>query len=123
MESTWAVPLLIFILLKQVVIPLETACRLGLPVVDVDGMGRAFLEFQMTSFYLDGINALTFIIADEKLNTVLVDAIDSHQAEEFARVVTLKKGGAADFCRFTYCIYTGKKLRYKRHNEFYAAYR
>ncbi|WP_235667584.1 DUF917 family protein [Candidatus Williamhamiltonella defendens] len=108
--------MLAFILLKQVVIPLETAYRLGLPVVDVDGMGRAFLELQMTTFYLDRINALTFIIADKKLNTVLVDAMDRHQAEEFARVVTVKKGGASDFCRFTYCIYTGKKLRYKRHN-------
>ncbi|ASV32915.1 DUF917 family protein [Candidatus Hamiltonella defensa] len=78
-------------------LPLATACRLGLPVVDVDGMGRAFPEFQMTTFYLDGINVSTFIIADEKLNTVLVDAIDSHQAEKFARAVTVKMGGAAIF--------------------------
>ncbi|WP_290606799.1 DUF917 domain-containing protein [Arsenophonus sp. ENCA] len=45
-------------------LPLTTACRLGLPVVDVDGMGRAFPQFHITTFYLDNINASPFVVID-----------------------------------------------------------
>lgn len=81
-------------------LPLATACHLGLPVLDVDGMGRAFPQFQMTTFYLDDINASPFIVVDEKLNTVLVDARDAYQSETFARAVTVKMGGAAIFAAY-----------------------
>lgn len=81
-------------------LPLATACYLGLPVVDVDGMGRAFPEFHMTTFHLDNINASPFVIADEKLNTVLIDSIDSYQTEIFARSVAIKMGGAAIFAGY-----------------------
>src|SRR5699024_3518400 len=37
-------------------IPLALAAQTGLPVVDADGMGRAFPELQMVTFYLDDIN-------------------------------------------------------------------
>lgn len=87
-------------------LPLATACRLGLPVldvdvdVDVDGMVRAFPQFHMTTFYLDNINASPFIVVDEKLNTVLIDAIDGYQSETFARATTVKMGGAAIFAAY-----------------------
>lgn len=81
-------------------LPLTTACRLGFPVVDVDGMGRAFPQFQMTTFYLDGINASPFVVVDENRNTVTSNTIDSYQAEVFARTVTEKMGGAAIFAGY-----------------------
>lgn len=81
-------------------LPLATACHLGLPVVDVDGMGRAFPQFHMTTFHLDKINASPFVVVDEKLNTVLVNTIDSYQAEILARAVTVKMGGAAIFAAY-----------------------
>ena len=34
--------------------PMTTAAKLGLPVVDADGMGRAFPEVQMTTFFIHG---------------------------------------------------------------------
>ncbi|HGJ5856289.1 DUF917 domain-containing protein [Arsenophonus nasoniae] len=81
-------------------LPLTTACLLGLPVVDVDGMGRAFPQFHMTTFYLDKINASPFVVIDEKLNTVMVDATDSYQSEIFIRTITDKMGGAAIFAGY-----------------------
>jgi DUF917 family protein len=78
-------------------LPLTTACSLGLPVVDMDGMGRAFPEFHMTTFYLDNINSSPFVVVDEKLNTVIINAVDSRESEILSRTVTAKMGGAAIF--------------------------
>src|SRR5699024_8009063 len=36
-------------------IPMAVAGALGIPVIDADGMGRAFPELQMTSFYIGGV--------------------------------------------------------------------
>ncbi|RMP62320.1 hypothetical protein ALQ18_01192 [Pseudomonas marginalis pv. marginalis] len=81
-------------------LPLATAARLGLPVVDMDGMGRAFPEFQMTTFHLDGVNASPFVVVDEKLNSVLVEADDGLRTERFARAVCARMGGAAIFAGY-----------------------
>ncbi|MET3288338.1 UNVERIFIED_CONTAM: DUF917 family protein [Brevibacillus sp. OAP136] len=76
-------------------LPLALAAKLGLPVVDVDGMGRAFPELQMTTFYLDGISATPMVLADEKGNITLMDTIDNTWTERIARSVTVQKGGSA----------------------------
>lgn len=75
-------------------LPLALAARLGLPVVDVDGMGRAFPELQMVTFYLDGISASPMVIADEKGNSTLLNTIDNIWAERIARTATIQKGGS-----------------------------
>lgn len=38
-------------------LPIAAAARLGLPMVDVDGMGRAFPEIQMVTFTIGGVSA------------------------------------------------------------------
>ncbi|WP_074012662.1 DUF917 domain-containing protein [Candidatus Sodalis sp. SoCistrobi] len=81
-------------------LPLASACILGLPVADVDAMGRAFPEFHMTTFYLDGINASPFAVVDEHANAALVEAQDSLKAEKLARAVAVKMGGAAAFAGY-----------------------
>lgn len=75
-------------------LPLALAARLGLPVVDVDGMGRAFPELQMVTFYLDGVSATPMVIADEKGNHTLLNTIDNIWAERIARNATIQKGGS-----------------------------
>ncbi|MDQ0162860.1 DUF917 domain-containing protein [Bacillus alveayuensis] len=75
-------------------LPLALAARLGLPVVDVDGMGRAFPELQMVTFYLDGISATPMVLADEKGNSTLLNTIDNVWAERIARSATIQKGGS-----------------------------
>ena len=53
--------------------PLVAAAQLGLPVVDGDGMGRAFPELQMVLPTLSGIAATPMSIADEKGNVGVLD--------------------------------------------------
>ncbi|UTR11945.1 DUF917 domain-containing protein [Evansella sp. LMS18] len=89
-------------------LPLALAARLGLPVVDVDGMGRAFPELQMVTFYLDGISATPMVIADEKGNTSLLNTIDNHWAERIARNATIQKGGSVMMAIYPM---TGKNLK------------
>ena len=38
-------------------LPIAAAARLGLPMVDCDGMGRAFPELQMVTFTIGGVKA------------------------------------------------------------------
>jgi DUF917 family protein len=81
-------------------LPLATASRLGLPVVDLDAMGRAFPEFQMTTFHLEGVGASPFVVVNEKYDSCVVEADDNHVAEKFARAVSVKMGGAAIFAAY-----------------------
>ncbi len=76
-------------------IPIAVASQLGLPLVDADGMGRAFPELQMASFTLHGIPATPMVIADEKGNSALLKTIDNPWAERIARSFTIDMGGAA----------------------------
>ncbi|YCI78768.1 DUF917 domain-containing protein [Bacillus sp. R1-10] len=75
-------------------VPLALAAKLGLPVVDVDGMGRAFPELQMVTFYLDGIAATPMVLADEKGNTSLLSTINNVWTERIARAATIEMGGS-----------------------------
>ncbi|TQS71208.1 DUF917 domain-containing protein [Ornithinibacillus gellani] len=75
-------------------LPFALAARLGMPVIDVDGMGRAFPELQMVTFYLDGISATPAVIADEKGNTSLLSTIDNVWTERIARAATIQMGGS-----------------------------
>src|SRR5438874_158935 len=49
-------------------IPITLAARLRIPLIDIDGMGRAFPEIQMVTHNLYGITATPFTMADEKGN-------------------------------------------------------
>jgi len=76
-------------------IPIAVAASAGLPVVDGDGMGRAFPELQMVSMTIHGISACPMVIADEKGNALTLNTVDNLSTEKFARVVTVEMGGAA----------------------------
>lgn len=76
-------------------IPLAVAAEREKPVVDGDGMGRAFPELQMVTFHLYGVKATPMALADEKGNTIILDAIDNFWAEKLARVITVRFGGTA----------------------------
>ncbi|MBX5477329.1 MAG: DUF917 domain-containing protein, partial [Clostridia bacterium] len=74
-------------------IPLALAGRLGLPVVDGDGMGRAFPELQLSTFHLAGVEATPMVIADEKGNSVILKATDAFAGERIARANCVVMGG------------------------------
>jgi DUF917 family protein len=75
--------------------PIVAAAKTGKPVLDGDGMGRAFPELQMVTFHLYGVKATPMVMCDERGNTVLLDAIDNYWAEKIARVITVRFGGTA----------------------------
>jgi hypothetical protein len=76
--------------------PLIPAAITGLPVVDADGMGRAFPEFQMKTFFVYGVPWCPMAIADEKGNTVIIpQTINPAWAERLARAITVQMGCVA----------------------------
>lgn len=78
--------------------PVIAAAQAGLPVLDGDGMGRAFPEVQMTTFFIYGAKPSPAAIADDKGNVVVFrDVIDMYWLERFARDTSVAMGGAAGF--------------------------
>jgi uncharacterized protein len=77
-------------------VPLICGLQLGLPVVDGDGMGRAFPELQMDNFNIMGVSTSPMGLGDSHGNTVIFDHLDSaDRAEQYARVLTIEMGGSA----------------------------
>lgn len=77
-------------------IPLVLAARRGLPLVDADGMGRAFPEVQMVTLGAGGAQAWPLVLADESGNVVSVSAAqDNASAERLARAAVVAMGGSA----------------------------
>jgi hypothetical protein len=76
-------------------VPLMVAATLGIPIVDCDGMGRAFPEIQMVTMTIGGISATPMSIADEKGNILLLETIDNLWTEKFSRSITVDMGGSA----------------------------
>mgnify|MGYP001459550018 FL=1 len=75
-------------------IPIAVAATAGLPIVDGDGMGRAFPELQMVSMTMFDIHACPMAMADEKGNALVLHTVDNLSTEKFARVITVEMGGA-----------------------------
>src|SRR5215207_4494545 len=66
-------------------IPLMVALRLGIPVVDGDGMGRAFPELFHESFHVYGVSGTPMVITDEHGDQALIDTHDNYAMEWLAR--------------------------------------
>lgn len=73
-------------------IPVAAAAQMGLPVVDADGMGRAFPELQMVLPSMGGISATPMALADDKGNSAVLDTVDNVWTERLARTVTIEMG-------------------------------
>ena len=71
-----------------------TAAQAGLPVLDGDGMGRAFPELQMVTFTLHGVSATPMVVVDDKGNSILLECIDNRWTERLARTATIEMGGS-----------------------------
>ncbi|ACG78821.1 conserved hypothetical protein [Phenylobacterium zucineum HLK1] len=88
--------------------PVAYAALRGLPIVDADGMGRAFPQLQMTSFNIAGVRCAPMTLADEHGNVILFETEDGRKAEEFARPVVAAMGAAG--CMSCYPM-TGAQVR------------
>jgi len=73
-------------------IPIVAAARLGLPLVNCDGMGRAFPEIQMVTYNVYGVPATPAVIVDEHLESVVVETGSCKRAEELVRAAAIVMG-------------------------------
>lgn len=74
--------------------PIIVAALAGVPIIDGDGMGRAFPEVQMTTFSIYGAQASPAAITDDKGNVVVFHhVIDMSWLEKFARNISVNMGG------------------------------
>lgn len=81
--------------------PLFVAASTGLPCVDADGMGRAFPELQMETFYVYGVSSCPMAIAAPDGSTVVIDTgMDAHTMEWISRGVTIRLGGASHIAEY-----------------------
>ncbi len=76
--------------------PMIVAAKMGIPLVDGDGMGRAFPELQMITYLIYGGSPEPSALADERGNRlVLSEVVDANWLERIARVATIEMGGHA----------------------------
>lgn len=89
-------------------VPLLAALHTGLPVVDADGMGRAYPATQMETFSIYGISATPMSAVDEFGNSAIITARDSITAERIVRQIGLAMGG---HCMAADHIMTGNDVK------------
>ncbi|MEJ8567693.1 DUF917 domain-containing protein [Elongatibacter sediminis] len=73
-------------------LPIMAAARCDLPLVDADGMGRAFPEIQMVSFNIYGVSCTPLVVTDDHLNSLVVDTGTAKRAEDLVRVASIEMG-------------------------------
>lgn len=82
-------------------IPLLVAAQTGLPVVDADGMGRAFPELSMETFAVYGVNASPIALTAERGEHIILDTgADNRRIEQLARALTVELGGSAAIAEY-----------------------
>lgn len=89
-------------------VPFVVAAELGIPLVDADGMGRAFPELQMTLPGIAGIRATPMALADEKGNRLVLETVDNRWTERLARTATIDMGCSALLAAY---VSSGREVR------------
>jgi len=82
-------------------LPLVVAAEAGIPVLDADGMGRAFPELQMETFHVFGVSGSPMAIANEHGDVAMVMARDNRAMEWLARGICVRMGGAAMIAEYS----------------------
>src|SRR5580700_2428300 len=82
-------------------LPITWAARIGLPVVDADGIGRAFPEVPQVTMHLAGIPASPAVMTDERGNLAVFRTISGQWMERLERAAAVEFGGAASSAEFS----------------------
>ena len=91
-------------------IPLVVALRLGIPVVDADGMGRAFPELQHETFHVYGVSGTPMVITNDHHDQTVIETHDNRMMEWLARGVTIRMGGVAYIAEYPMDGATAKRV-------------
>ena len=90
-------------------VPFVIGAMTGVPVIDGDGMGRAFPELQMVTFTMHGVAATPMVVVDDKGNSVILECIDNRWTERLARSATIDMGGSVMIALYPMSGATAKK--------------
>lgn len=80
--------------------PFLAAAALDVPVVDCDGMGRAFPESQMTIFNIHGLSACPSVVTAACGSLAVLETVDNLKHEQMARGVSVALGGIAHMVEY-----------------------
>jgi len=81
-------------------LPLVLAARTKLPVVDGDGMGRAFPQLQMITYHISNVPISPMVMTDEYSNSVLFECASAYDAERLGRTLVVGMGGSSNICLY-----------------------
>jgi DUF917 family protein len=85
-------------------VPISWAARLRLPIVDADGMGRAFPEVPQVTMQLAGITPTPCVMTDERGNLAVFRTISGGWLERLARAAAVEFGGTAAAAEYTMTV-------------------
>ena len=89
-------------------IPLVVSALSGLPVIDADGMGRAFPELQMVTYNVGDVDINPIVAVNDFMETAVFNARNSSSGEWLARAVCVRMGG---ICQMACYPMTGKQIK------------
>ncbi len=75
--------------------PVVWCARSGRPLVDADGMGRAFPEVPQVTMEVAGVSPNPAVMTDERGNVIIFEGIDGHWMERMERAAAVEFGGQA----------------------------
>jgi len=90
------------------VMTLGVAAQRNLPLIDADGMGRAFPQLEMVTFSVYGCPASPVMIMDELGNMAMVHAQNDSTAEKMSRAISSSLGAMVYSALYTM---TGKQVK------------
>jgi uncharacterized protein len=90
------------------VVPLALAAELGVPLLDADGMGRAFPEGPQCAMHVAGLDPAPVFLTDEHGNLATIEPADGDWYERIVRSVVIAFGGQAFGADF---VMTGAQAR------------
>lgn len=84
--------------------PVSWAAGMGLPIVDADGMGRAFPELTQSTMNIAGIPPGPAFLTDERGTALVLHATSAEWLERILRCVTVETGGLAATADYTLTV-------------------
>jgi DUF917 family protein len=83
------------------------AARLRLPIVDADGMGRAFPALQQQAMMLAGVSACPAVVTDGRGTTIVIETQDDGRLDRLARSCAGELGGC---CAVALCCLPSRRV-------------
>ncbi|MCC6675219.1 MAG: DUF917 domain-containing protein [Thermomicrobiales bacterium] len=90
--------------------PLVVGLQLGIPVIDADGMGRAFPELFHETFHIYGVKGTPMVLTDEHMDQAIIETHDNFEMEWFSRGLTIRMGGASYIAEYAMDGATAKRV-------------